>query len=180
MGANSKQKGSAFEREICKALALWISDGERKDVFWRSATSGGRATIALTQGDTLSAQAGDISAVHELGHKLLNRFYIECKFYKDLEVGNLIFGTHTGTLYQFIDHVTADAKRYSKHPMLIVKQNQRPTLMIIDAAGYDILGCKNYTNALFYAVLLIQGTTFYIGQLHKILAALDPKYLELT
>ena len=38
------QKGGAWEREFSKYLSLWITEGERDDVFWRSSQSGGRAT----------------------------------------------------------------------------------------------------------------------------------------
>ena len=31
-----KQKGSAFEREICKKLSLWFTENERDDIFFRS------------------------------------------------------------------------------------------------------------------------------------------------
>lgn len=46
-------KGSVFEREICKALGRWWTDGERDDIFWRTAGSGARATCRLERGKVL-------------------------------------------------------------------------------------------------------------------------------
>ena len=42
-----KEKGSSFERLVCKRMSMWLSKGERDDLFWRSAMSGGRATVQL-------------------------------------------------------------------------------------------------------------------------------------
>src|SRR5215216_6431446 len=56
-------KGPQWEREVCRALSLWVTNGERVDVFWRSAMSGGRATvhnrsvIPCHKGDKCSWQA---------------------------------------------------------------------------------------------------------------------------
>ena len=47
---DGNKKGGGFERKTLKALSLWISKGERKDIFRRSIMSGGRATIALASG----------------------------------------------------------------------------------------------------------------------------------
>ena len=98
-----KAKGSEFERQVCKTLSLWISDGERDDIFWRSAMSGGRATLAIKKGSISTAHAGDITPTHSLGFEFLEQFMVECKFYKDLNVESLIFGTSTGEIYKFFD-----------------------------------------------------------------------------
>ena len=76
-----KQKGSSFERKICKELSLWITDGERDDLFWRSSNSGGRATIVAVDG-TRHTQSGDISAIHPLGHAFTETFVVECKHHR--------------------------------------------------------------------------------------------------
>jgi hypothetical protein len=45
-----KQKGSQFERDVCRELSLWVSHGKQEDVYWRSAMSGGRSTVAALKG----------------------------------------------------------------------------------------------------------------------------------
>lgn len=67
MGSKSK-KGSQFERTICKMLSLWWSgDKKRDDIFWRTAGSGGRATVRQKQGKKTADSAADMMAAHEDG-----------------------------------------------------------------------------------------------------------------
>lgn len=128
-----KAKGNAFERDCCRKLSLWISDGERDDLFWRSAASGGRATfISRTSGGTrlAAAQAGDVTAIDLAGFPLAAQVVVECKFYKRLQIAEgLIKGT--GSLVQFWHRVCAEAKTYGKQPVLIARQNLLPTLLIV-------------------------------------------------
>ena len=49
-----KQKGGEYERTVCKKLSLWVSNGTRDDIFWRSAMSGGRATLQRKKGIIIS------------------------------------------------------------------------------------------------------------------------------
>lgn len=130
MGAKSKQKGSAFEREVCRDLSLWVSDGAKTDLFWRSAMSGGRATVGRKKGELLRV-AGDICAVTPEGHFLTDKYYVECKFYKDLDIGSF-FTKQKGKLASFWQECSAQAKHYKKEPMLIAKQNLIPTLILMN------------------------------------------------
>src|SRR6266436_6000325 len=95
-----KLKGGEWERQVCRKLSLWISEGQSDDLLWRSAMSGGRATIGLAKGIKRGSQAGDISAVTSLGEQFIGVFIVECKFYKDLQVLQGIC-KDTGLLYQF-------------------------------------------------------------------------------
>lgn len=129
MASYSKQKGGEFERQVCKTLSLWVSDGKRKDLFWRSAMSGGRATIA-GKGE-LSRQCGDICAISPEGHKLTDPYYIECKFLKDLQMRWFMIGVGgRDSLLTFWRQTCEQAKQYKKKPMLIARQNNFPTLVL--------------------------------------------------
>ena len=128
MGGKSKQKGSEFEREICRKLSLWVTHGTQKDAFWRSAMSGGRATLGRNKGQPIR-QAGDITAVAPEGHVLTNRFYIECKFYKDLNLDSF-FLMGKGTLAAHWRQVVKEAASHDKQPLLIAKQNLKPALLV--------------------------------------------------
>lgn len=121
---NGKQKGSAFEREVCKKLSLWVTGGKQKDVFWRSAMSGGRATR-----DKDVRQAGDITAVAPEGHILTDNVYIECKHYKDLNLASFLLEGR-GVLAQFWRKTCTEAVIRGKIPCIIAKQNAKPTLFI--------------------------------------------------
>lgn len=128
---SGKTKGSAFERIVCARLSLWVSGGLRKDLFWRSAISGGRATRRHQKGEQVTVQVGDICAVDPLGHTLTDPFYIECKHYKDLRLGTFIL-MNAGPLAQFWVKTKLEAAKYKKMPMLIAKQNMYPTFVLID------------------------------------------------
>jgi len=139
-----KKKGSEFERWVCKKLSLAISKGKRDDIFWRSAMSGGRATVKFKKGGQNLTQVGDITAIDPLGNKLLDKFVIECKRYKNIHVESFIYMTCTAnTLNYFWNEVTASASKCGKKPLLIFKENFKPCMVMI--------GVKNIVGFDFYA-----------------------------
>jgi hypothetical protein len=127
-----KAKGSEFEREICKKLSKWVSAGEREDLFWRSAMSGGRATVGRKKGLDHAKHAGDISATHPMGHNLTDKFYIECKYYADLKFDSWLLNGE-GPLAGFWRTAQEQAADHKLLPMLIVKQNRSDVFMIVPA-----------------------------------------------
>lgn len=133
-----KQKGASFERLTCRELSLWLSQGANEDLFWRSAMSGGRSTVAAAKGKRLATQCGDISAIHPLGAKLTDRFLIENKAYKDLNFVGLLL--KRGKLADFWLETCKQARQYEKLPMLIAKQNQQPIIVCLNRVGQQILG----------------------------------------
>jgi hypothetical protein len=144
---NGKQKGSAFEREVCKKLSLWVSHGKSVDLFWRSAMSGGRATVARTRGRVVR-QAGDITAVAPEGHALTDLTYIECKFYRDLDIESFLIH-EKGKLAGFWRSTKINAKVNVKAPWLIAKQNRLPTLLITARNNHTIRSmARNYPSLL--------------------------------
>lgn len=130
---NGKQKGAGFERLVCVKLSLWVSNGEREDLYWRAAMSGGRATVASRKGKHLSAQSGDISCIHHMGSRMADQYYFECKFYRDLKFGGLITGK--GHLLEFWRETRKQAKHYNKRPFMIAKQNQYPIVICLSREG---------------------------------------------
>jgi len=123
-----KGKGSAYEREVCKRLSLWVSGGKSTDLFWRSAMSGGRATVAHRKGQKVR-QSGDITAVAPEGHALTDFYFLECKFYKDLDLA-AFFLTGKGRLAKFWTTAVREAKKHKKKPILIARQNRMPDLFL--------------------------------------------------
>jgi hypothetical protein len=122
-------KGPAFERWLSVQLSLWVSHGKRRDVFWRTSMSGGRATVFKKQGIDLSHQAGDIGAIHPLGHALTKRFFIEAKHYKNLQIDNFLL-KQKGTLWKFWLKACKEARAHNREPFLVARQNGKPTLLI--------------------------------------------------
>jgi hypothetical protein len=125
-----KAKGSQFERDICVALSLWVSNGKSEDLFWRSAMSGGRATVGARKGKDLARHAGDISATSREGHALTDDWYVECKRYADLNFAGF-FLKRQGPLFKFWEEACAQAAEHGKMPMLIAREDRAETLVIV-------------------------------------------------
>ena len=137
-GVRGHAKGAEFERQVCKSLSLWISGEERDDLFWRTAMSGGRATIGRKAGKMRSAQSGDISAIHPLGAPLVAQFIVECKFYASLDLESFVFRS-CGKLWGFWERLKKDSASESKSPMLIAKQNRTDTLVLLRPEAFKSL-----------------------------------------
>jgi hypothetical protein len=126
-------KGSQFERAVCKRLSLWLSKGERDDLFWRSAMSGGRATLRLRQDlariQINKAQSGDLTAISREAYDFAEALFIECKHYRDLGFARG-FICQTGIVWNFWQRACKEAERHGKTPVLIARQNLYPVVVI--------------------------------------------------
>ena len=84
-------KGSSFEREVCKRLSLWWTDGQDDSCFWRTSNSGGRATARRRRGKKTRAHCGDLCAVDEVGKPLTDLITFELKRgYSRLSIQDLL------------------------------------------------------------------------------------------
>lgn len=134
-----KAKGATYERKICTQLSLWVSDGKKDDVFWRSAMSGGRATVRSKAGKKATGHvAGDICAVHQLGHEFCDYFFVEAKHYNDLGLQRLL-ATGKGNVADFWRICLAQAKEHGKEPFLVAKQNLIPPLLLLRGSAIERL-----------------------------------------
>ena len=136
----SNEKGGVFERKICKRLSLWISDGLRDDLLWRSAMSGGRATLQrrIRTGTKRTNQCGDISAISREGQDFLDVFFVDCKFLKSLQIDAWIYGQE-GRLPNTWDKVLGEALDHNRVPLVVAKQNHKPELILTTLAGFHHL-----------------------------------------
>lgn len=73
------RKGSSYERAICKALSLWWTDGTSDAVFWRTSTSGARATSRRKRGKSTHGQHGDVCATDPIGEAFCRALAVEIK-----------------------------------------------------------------------------------------------------
>src|ERR1043166_5512869 len=141
---NGKAKGSGFEREVCKALSKWVSKGKRQDIFWRSAMSGGRATVQHAKGISIR-QAGDICAVAPEGHVLTDRWFLECKHVKNLAIQSfLLYGT--GALANFWKVAQQQARQHRKSPMIIARQNHLPIIVVTYIGRLELYTSPQFTS----------------------------------
>jgi len=72
-------KGSQFERDICRRLSLWWTDGDSDSVFWRTSNSGGRATVRSKKGQKTKNAYGDLCAIDPVGQPFIDTFAVEIK-----------------------------------------------------------------------------------------------------
>jgi len=131
---NSKAKGSQFEREISKSLSLFLTEGERDDILWRSHSSGGRFTQRIEKGLDTHGQAGDITSTHPAGDLFIETFCIELKHYSDINLWSAFTGAKEGFL-DFWDQTKRQAKQSKRLPLMIVKQNYKPVLFVTNFAA---------------------------------------------
>lgn len=129
-------KGGAFEREICKRLSLWVTNGESADVFRRSAMSGGKATVQRKSGLVNVMESGDVCAVDPRGYPFVAANFIELKHYKNLGIARG-FLCQTNDLYQFWVKAVEEARSYGKRPLLVARQNLYPTIAVTGSAYAD-------------------------------------------
>lgn len=129
------QKGSQFERAICKTLSLWFSDGTTDDLFWRSSQSGGRAKTRSKTGKSTFGSYGDIAAVHPSGLALTQSCILELKRgYKQWSIMDVLDAKPRGravepakqTFELFIDQMEEDKKISGiRYCALIFQRDQR-------------------------------------------------------
>lgn len=136
---NSKIKGNIFETSACKTISLFLTSGERDDLFWRSSNSGGRQTVRARQGKETYNQAGDLTTTHPDGEMFMSVFVIECKHHKDINLWSLITDTENQTLLGWWKTHVKKAEEVSKIPLLIVRQNHKPILWISNSGFRKML-----------------------------------------
>lgn len=142
-------KAGAFERQFCKDLSLWWTDQRRDDVFWRSQTSGGRATERSKKGKTTFGQYGDVAFVDPIGRPLLKLVTIELKsgYAKDTII-NMMDNRRQDTKQiweKWIQKIKSDAAKAQSHHWMIVHQRTgRIPIVCMSAKFYKDLksiGC---------------------------------------
>jgi len=127
---NGKTKGGEFERLIAKRLSLWLSNGERDDLFWRTNGSGSRHTTRKKLDKDTEGQDGDIcSTCSGDSEKFRKIFSLELKTYKDINLWGLITKKQTGFL-DFWNQTVTQSELVNKKPILIIKENYRPILFV--------------------------------------------------
>lgn len=76
---SGSKKGTPFEREIAKELSWWWSWGERDDLVWRTASSGGRATQRCKTNQITKYQHGDFCPMDACIYPFFDFFLHEAK-----------------------------------------------------------------------------------------------------
>jgi hypothetical protein len=165
MGRMSIAKGAGFERGLCKSLSLWLSHGEKKDLFSRNAGSGGAYTSNMARGNVLGT-GGDVMAAHPVAYEFLQYFFVEAKFWQDLQLESALWGK--GELNTVIKKVEKQAEKAERIPMLITKQNFRPTLMFVPGHIGSIFTSLSFRQIMYHALWRGRWTVFIYDDVLKI------------
>lgn len=175
---NPSAKGGSFERLVCKMLSLWITYGENPDVFWRSASSGGRSTFAVGRGGKAKEyHSSDIAPVDPVAYQLLKYFTIECKHYRSLQLDLLAFGGKS-KVRLFWEQAIRDAERVNKRPMLVARQNAKPILLGLREDDYYWFMNLHLKDRKFPRALISTRLNLALVDLTQFLKSVDPASLQ--
>lgn len=147
------QKGSSFERSICKQLSKWCSNEKSDSIFWRTSTSGARATVRAKKGLETPNSYGDVCAIDPIGAPLIDLVSIELKrgYSGQLTLQDLLDSKQKEPLLlKFWKQAERDReigkRRWS---WLIFQRDRRQTCIMFNGAFRDFL--FNYTGHLKYS-----------------------------
>lgn len=137
-------KGSQFERELCKEFSLWWTKGKRNDVFWRTSGSGAMAKTRSKHGGFAFGQYGDIQATDPIGQPLIDVCTIELKRgYSGGSIADMIDKSDKAAQQgyeKFICQAINDSKLAgSMSWMLVVRRDKRKALVTIPMPLYVAL-----------------------------------------
>jgi len=155
------QKGSSFERELCKMFSLWWSEGERDDIFWRTAGSGARATVRKSVGKDTYGQNGDMQAIDPVGEPLLGIFTFEFKVgYGKWDILSMIDGNSKETTFQSFLQQAVSQCIVGTEPALVFKRDRhKPMICTTLGIEHDLRIRDSQT-----------GKTWFCTSLEKFLA----------
>lgn len=133
-----KNKGSDFERQICKALSKWWTAERKDDVFIRSVTSGAWSTVRRRQAAQQTyGQSGDIAINDPEGQDLLDAFCFELKCgYGAWTFIEVIEGNYKPSVKKHIEQFIQQAEENASNshalsPALILKRDRKQPIILI-------------------------------------------------
>ena len=151
---SGKSKGGNFEREISVKLSLWFTEGKKDDIFYRTQSSGARATQRNKSKKTTEGQHGDIAATCKEGESLIKIWSIECKTGYSSK-SKLKDGTKKITNWDILDLLDSksqepmfaqmwnqcviDAEISTREPILIFRRERKLPLICITGQYYSRL-----------------------------------------
>jgi hypothetical protein len=125
-------KGASFERKISKMISIWWTG--RDDCVWRTAGSGGRATVRLKKNvETLNCY-GDLCYTHPLTKNLFDIFVFELKKgYQNVDVLSLVDSfSKVNKIYVWWKKLMRLAERINREPILILERNRKNAVVIFN------------------------------------------------
>jgi hypothetical protein len=158
------KKGGAFERETCGLLSLWWSHGKHDDLFWRTAGSGGRATVRMKRGKRTLGHAGDICATSKSGKRLLRVVTLELKRgYNKSTLHDVLDAPMTAAEQVYVEWIkqARDSARMAKTPFwwLIARRDRRKPMLFFPESMLSKLSQMPQPIVKFYVFITEEDTT---------------------
>lgn len=178
--ANRANKGASFERWFCTELSLWWSEQSRTDIFWRTSTSGARATSRRRKGQKTANQHGDICALDPVGQPLIDVLTIELKRgYNRASIQDLVdkpMFAAKQTYEQWMDQaVEAYLAAGSLSWMLVIRRDRREPVVIMPTWIAQDIGISKLPLTLWVLGewtlgMLLLSDFFNMAKPHRIIA----------
>lgn len=125
---NGKSKGSSFERQIAKALSLYLTGGQSKTELIRSVLSGGWAPGILKQVEGWR-QVGDLQPNGPLGEQFRSRYAVECKHQRKISLYDFWTKRSKDSLPGWWSKICKDSFDAGVKPMLVFRSNAMPIMV---------------------------------------------------
>lgn len=124
-------KGGGWEWKTARALSVWLTGGEDQHLI-RAHSSGGWATSRARRDQAVgTSHTGDVAPVgpeaHENVRVFCERFYVECKAYKNEPNWWRLFRNDDAPVWKWWKEALRQSAEYEdRRPILILKRNNRP------------------------------------------------------
>jgi hypothetical protein len=181
--ANGKSKGTTYERTICQLLSHWWTNDEESSIFWRTATSGGRATSRHKKGQKTRNQVGDICATDPIGQPLLDLVTLELKKgYSSHTIMSIIDETSKagGGLYrEWLEKLMAQHQQAgTPYWLLIVKRDRREAMVYMPWELGTKLNCDDLNPHIIVCAYLNKKEEYIMGcHLEAFLSHVQPSQI---
>lgn len=150
-----KMKGNSWEREVGRDLSMWLTDGQRTNIFARNVLSGGGFTVTTAKGVETPNIPGDLMAASPLAFAFLSMFSIECKNTESIDLDGFLYDTKGKSfLMKTIVHTKAQADAHGVAWLIIAKQNrQEPFVLTEQHIGREIIFASAFPHLIKYHLL---------------------------
>jgi hypothetical protein len=174
-GKMSNEKGGRWERSVGKQLSLWITKGERGDIFRRNILSGGRFTVETGKASKEPGLPGDIAIAHPLAAGFVGAFCVEAKHVRDVNLMPYLLGDGSPFLKKVVDKVRQEAMSAGDLDwMVIAKQNRMPTMLL---TSMEVGICAKIESKPFYHHLLFlpgsEGNSLFLANFDSFIECVD-------
>jgi hypothetical protein len=130
------RKGHEYERLISRKLTKWLTGSEYPEIFWRSASSGAKATQSVKFGHQSKMQ-GDIVSTDAVSMFFIDGVFVECKSYKDFRLESILL--EKGSVWDWWSKCKVESEACNKVPLLVFKKNRSPDWFMIQRAFFSKL-----------------------------------------